>query len=125
MFSLNNGFSVLILVRFFTAWQLEEGRQAVQISHFVECAQQEVHHHQAHEKVDWEEKQTHSCQNTQLFSSIIRQNNQLEHSTVLETFTNNNAMFTGLILYVQDSSSFYLVQNHKHCLHRVLYKLHR
>lgn len=65
MFSLNNGFSVLILVRFFTAGQLEEGRQAVQISHFVERAQQEVHHHQTHEKVDWDEKQTHLCHNTQ------------------------------------------------------------
>lgn len=50
MLVLNNGFPVF--VGLLAAGQLQEGGQAVQVSHFVESAQQEVHHHQTHEQVD-------------------------------------------------------------------------
>lgn len=57
MFVLHNGLPVFVQVGLLTAWQLEQGGQAVQIGHFVEGAQQEIHHHQTHEQVDWGERQ--------------------------------------------------------------------
>lgn len=57
MFVLHNGLPVFVQVGLLAAWQLEQGGQAVQIGHFVEGAQQEIHHHQTHEQVDWGERQ--------------------------------------------------------------------
>lgn len=57
MFVLHDGLPVFIRVRLLTARQLQEGGQAVQVGHFVEGAQQEEHHHQTNEQVDWGERQ--------------------------------------------------------------------
>lgn len=47
-----DGLPVLVLFGLLAARQLEEGGQAVQVGHFVEGAQQQVHHHQTSEQVD-------------------------------------------------------------------------
>lgn len=54
-FVLHNGLPVLVLVGLLTARQLQEGGQAMLVGHFVEGAQQEVHHHQTHKQVDYRE----------------------------------------------------------------------
>lgn len=54
MVVLHDGLPVFIQV-VLTAGQLQEGGQAVQVCHFVEGAQQEVHHHETHEQVDCRE----------------------------------------------------------------------
>lgn len=58
MFTVHDGLPVLVQVGLLTARQLQEGGQAVQVGHFVEGAQQEVHHHQTHEQVDCGERET-------------------------------------------------------------------
>lgn len=45
----------------------------MQIGHFVEGAQQEIHHHQTHEQVDWGERQRHGGHRR----SFVQQHNVL------------------------------------------------
>lgn len=52
----HDGLPVFVQVRLLAARQLQEGGQAVQVGHFVEGTQQEVHHHQTHEQVDCVER---------------------------------------------------------------------
>lgn len=57
LFVFHDGLPVSVRVGLLAARQLQEGGQAVQVGHFVEGAQQEVHHHEADEQVDWREGQ--------------------------------------------------------------------
>lgn len=72
-FVVHNGLPVFVQVGVLTARQLEEGGQPVQICHFVEGAQQEVHHHQTHEQVDWGggEAETQGVTGGHLFNSTM------------------------------------------------------
>lgn len=67
MFVLKDGLAILLQVGFLAAWQLQEGGQAMQVGHLVKGAQQEVHHHQTQEQVDWREGQSDRVTRRPLF----------------------------------------------------------
>lgn len=103
MVVLHDGLPVFIQV-VLTAGQLQEGGQAVQVCHFVEGAQQEVHHHETHEQVDCREGRE-----TEVRRSFIQRHNVQKKvapwSWILEIWLEKNTV------HIKVVSIFYLVSH--------------